>query len=236
MVSFSPDPHLCVSLPPQILQLKTLLARFKQACPDEWEKAIGTPAKPKEVKAKPSPSVRGRGRRAKRVLPTPQSDEEEKMEQEPAKEVIEGVAMDDLNDALEKGIDSGGENSLAAAAAAYAQARSAIGSTEATGLDLTELEVAVVSVIATFLTVHPLGASMEEISSYLHAFNPTLTAIYVDALVRRLPQVFQLSQSAEGKAKWWFSGFNSCCSQAQYGTGASAKEEPVATDNNTSKS
>ncbi len=147
------------------------------------------------------------------------------MEEEVPKEVIEGVGVDDLNEALEKV----GENSLAAAAAAYAQARSAIGSTEAAGLNLTELEVAVVSVIATFLTVHPLGAAIEEVSSYLHTFNPTLTSIYVEALIRRLPQVFQLSQSAEGKPKWWFSGFNSCCNQAQYGAGTSAGEEPVAT-------
>lgn len=185
------------------------------------------PAKPKEEK-KRAVAIRGRGRRGRgKIQPQPQplsTDEEEKMEQESPKEVIEGVNLDDLNEALEKGVEGG---SLAAAAAAYAQARSAIGSTEVTGLNLTELEVAVVSVIATFLTVHPLGASIEEISTYLQNFNPTLTTIYVEALVRRLPQVFQLTSSAQGKPKWWFSGFNSCCNQAQYGAGTSAKEEEV---------
>ena len=136
------------------------------------------------------------------------------------KEVIDGVDIGDLNDALETGMDV--ENSLAAAAAAYAQMRSAVGASETpAGLGLTEAEVAIVTVIATFLTVHPLGAAIGDIVSYLQAFNPACNEIYTESLLRRLPQVFQLSQSTEGSAKWWFLGFQTCCNSAQYTVGDS---------------
>ena len=197
-----------------------------QACPEEWEKAIGTPAKPKEEvkpvekkKAAVTPKGRGRGRRGKKVQPLPPGEEEgevkdDKMDLEVPGEAIEGVNIDDLNEVLEK---EAGNNSLAAAAAAYAQAKSAITTTtEVTGLGLMESEVAVISVIATFLTVNPLGATIKEVTTYLQNFNAAFTTIYVESIMRRLPQVFQLSQASEGQPKWWFSGFNTCCSQSQY--------------------
>ena len=109
------------------------------------------------------------------------------------------------------------DSSLAAVAAAYAQMRSSMGSTEANvGFGLSEAEVAIVSVLASFLTVHPLGATVDEITGYFQAFNPAYTSYYLESLLNRLPQVFQLSQSTDSStAKWWFLGFQTCCSQAQ---------------------
>ena len=123
------------------------------------------------------------------------------------------MSLDDLNNAMELEEDS----SLAAVAAAYAQMRSSMGSTEATvGFGLSESEVAIVSVLASFLTVHPLGATVDEITGYFQAFNPAYTSYYLESLLNRLPQVFQLSQSTDSAtAKWWFLGFQTCCSQAQ---------------------
>lgn len=120
-------------------------------------------------------------------------------------EVIDGVSLDDLNAVMDK---DASENSLASAAAAYAQMRKTVGSSEITGLGLSEAEVAIVSVLAAFLTVHPLGATIEAITSYFQNFNPAYNSYYLESLLHRLTKVFQ--QSGEGKGKWWFLGFQTC--------------------------
>ena len=121
-------------------------------------------------------------------------------------EVIEEVNMDDINDMDIEDQDE--DNSLAAAAAAYAQCRSTIGSTTTEGLGLSESEIAVVSVLAAFLTVHPLGATINEITMYFQGFNPTYNSYYLESLLRRLSKVFQLG--GDGTGKWWFLGFQTC--------------------------
>ena len=125
-------------------------------------------------------------------------------------EVLEGVGPD--------GSDDNKAGTLAAAAAAYAQMRTRVGSTDASGgLGLSDTEVAIASVLAAFLTVHPLGASIEEITTYFRNFNSTYNSYYLESLLCRLPSVFQMSQAAaptnEGAApvnKWWFLGFQTC--------------------------
>ena len=125
-------------------------------------------------------------------------------------EVLEGVGMDSD--------DNSKAGTLAAAAAAYARMRTRVGSTEASsGLGLSDTEVAIASVLAAFLTVHPLGASIEEITTYFRNFNSTYNSYYLESLLCRLPSVFQMSQAAaptnEGAApvnKWWFLGFQTC--------------------------
>ena len=157
--------------------------------------------------------------------------EEEEEEEEGGKtegggggEIIDGVSLEDLNTAM----DLEGENTLAEAAAAYAQMQSKIGSSDVPGSTITEPEAAIVSVLASFLTVHPLGASLEEITSYFQAFSPAYNSYYLESLLRRLPHVFQLSQATDGgggrggggggggAGKWWFLGFQTCCNQGQY--------------------
>ena len=99
--------------------------------------------------------------------------------------------------------------SLAAAAAAYAQIRSSIGSSGHQGLS--EPEVAIVSVMSAFLSVHPLGASIEEITAYFRGFNPSYNNHYLESLLRRLSKVFQITAGVgDLPGKWWFLGFQTC--------------------------
>ena len=122
-------------------------------------------------------------------------------------EVLEGVGLDDSK-----------AGTLAAAAAAYAQMRTRVGSIEATsGLGLSDTEVAITSVLAAFLTVHPLGATIDEITTYFRNFNATYNSYYLESLLCRLPTVFQMSQAAASTTaeaatvnKWWFLGFQTC--------------------------
>ena len=129
----------------------------------------------------------------------------EEMEEE--YEVLEGVGMDEDNKA----------GTLAAAAAAYAQIRTRVGSTEASsGLGISDTEVAIASVLAAFLTVHPLGATIDEITAYFRNFNTTYNSYYLESLLCRLPTVFQMSQATAATSeatpvnKWWFLGFQTC--------------------------
>lgn len=111
---------------------------------------------------------------------------------------------------------------LAAEAVAYAKLRSVLGTTateETKTSEFSESEVAIITVLSTFLTVNPLGATIEEITTYFNKYNPSISAVYLESLLHRLPQVFQLSQSSpsdEDTKKWWFLGFQTCCSQGQY--------------------
>ena len=97
-------------------------------------------------------------------------------------EVLEGVGMD-------SGDNKAG--TLAAAAAAYAQMRTRVGSTETSGgLGLSDTEVAIASVLAAFLTVHPLGASIEEITTYFQNFNSTYNSYYLEThITTPLPMI-----------------------------------------------
>ena len=116
-------------------------------------------------------------------------------------------------------MEDGGGESLAAVAAAYAKLRSVLGSTtdEAKTSEFSEAEVAIITVLSTYLTVNPLGATIDEIVAYFNKYNPAVSSVYLESLLHRLPQVFQLGQqtSSEDK-KWWFLGFQTCCSQGQY--------------------
>ena len=135
--------------------------------------------------------------------------------QEPAKK--KAAAAKEEKEEEKENMDEGSD-SLAATAASYAKVRSMLGSSDdgkASGF--TESEVAIITVLSTFLTVNPLGATVEEVATYFNKYNPTITSVYLESLLCRLPQVFQLSQqSSEEDKKWWFLGFQTCCSQGQY--------------------
>ena len=110
-------------------------------------------------------------------------------------------------------------DSLAAEAAAYARLRAVLGSTtdEAKLSEFSEAEIAIITVLSTYLTVNPLGATMDEIVAYFNRYNPAVSGVYVESLFHRLPQVFQVGQQVSGEEKkWWFLGFQTCCSQGQY--------------------
>ena len=136
-------------------------------------------------------------------------------------EIIDGVSLDDLNETIDR---DASKTSLASAAAAYASMRQSVGSAETAGQGLSEAEVAIVAVLAAFLTVHPLGASIESITTYFQNFNPAYNSYYLESLLHRLAKVFQLSAGGEGGAsKWWFLGFQTC-----YSTPTSKEDGDVA--------
>ena len=94
---------------------------------------------------------------------------------------------------------------------------------------LSDTDIALISVMAAFLTVHPLGASLEEIEMYFRTLNSTYNSIYLESLLHRLPGVFQLSQGADKKPRWWFMGFQTV-SVSQYATpgqGAAVLEQEL---------
>lgn len=75
---------------------------------------------------------------------------------------------------------------------------------------LSQHEIAIVSVLGTFLAVHPLGATLGEIAEYAGTFNPNLQYDYIEGLMRRLPEIFRVNKpEGDDEAKWWFLGFQS---------------------------
>ena len=119
-------------------------------------------------------------------------------------EVIDGVSLADLNMVMKK---KASEDSLNSVADAYAKIKKTVNSAEMAGLGLSEAEVAIVSVLGAFLTVHPLGATIDSITAYFQNFNSDYNSYYLESLLCRLTKVFQ--RSGEG-GKWWFLGFQTC--------------------------
>ena len=138
--------------------------------------------------------------------------------------MVEGVELGDLKQLMQSN-DTDSNNPLAAAAAEYAKTRSTIAEKDA-DVGMTEREIAMVTVIATFLAVHPLGATIGEITHYFQAFNPQSSGYYLQGLLTRLPQVFQMTQSAEEvEPRWWFLGYQSTSQSAATGYAQEESEE-----------
>ena len=140
--------------------------------------------------------------------------------------MVEGVELGDLKEMMQSS-DADSTNPLAAAAAEYAKTRNTVTATEkAADIGMTEREIAMVTVIATFLAVHPLGATIGEITHYFQAFNPQSSGYYLQGLLTRLPQVFQMTQSAEElEPRWWFLGYQSTSQSATIYTQESEEDQ-----------
>lgn len=145
---------------------------------------------------------------------------------EESTEVVEGVELGDLKEMMQSA-DNDSTNPLAAAAAEYAKTRNTIAASEkVTELGMTEQEIAMVTVIATFLAVHPLGATIGDITRYFQAFNPQSSGYYLQGLLTRLPQVFQMSQSSEDmEPRWWFLGYQSTSQTTAYSQDQSEEDQ-----------
>lgn len=64
--------------------------------------------------------------------------------------------------------------------------------------------------ISTFLHVHPFGAGIDYIWSYLQKVEPSLRTTEVESLMNRFPSVFRQELSGIGanmERKWIFAGF-----------------------------
>ncbi|XP_069070261.1 ecto-NOX disulfide-thiol exchanger 2 isoform X7 [Pleurodeles waltl] len=73
-----------------------------------------------------------------------------------------------------------------------------------------EREALLVGIISTFLHVHPFGASIEYICSYLQCLDAKICTSEVEALMTRLQHTFQQEMSGVGASlekRWKFCGF-----------------------------
>ncbi|KAJ8255156.1 hypothetical protein GJAV_G00201640 [Gymnothorax javanicus] len=73
-----------------------------------------------------------------------------------------------------------------------------------------EREALLVGIISTFLHVHPFGASIEYICSYLQRLDTKISTSEVEALLGRLPCTFRQELTGVGASlekRWKFSGF-----------------------------
>nr|CAD7268670.1 unnamed protein product [Timema shepardi] len=76
---------------------------------------------------------------------------------------------------------------------------------------LTDREARLIGLISTFLHVHPFGAGVDYIWSYLQKLDPTLRPGEVELLMSRFPTVFRQELSGIGanmERRWLFFGFN----------------------------
>ncbi|XP_044283294.1 ecto-NOX disulfide-thiol exchanger 2 isoform X4 [Varanus komodoensis] len=74
----------------------------------------------------------------------------------------------------------------------------------------TEREALLVGIISTFLHVHPFGANIEYICSYLQRLDSKICASEVEALMMRLQHTFKQEMSGVGASlekRWKFCGF-----------------------------
>ncbi|XP_010784728.1 ecto-NOX disulfide-thiol exchanger 2-like [Notothenia coriiceps] len=73
-----------------------------------------------------------------------------------------------------------------------------------------ERDALLIGIISTFLNVHPFGASMEYICSYLQRLDTKINTSEVEALLSRLPCTFRQELSGVGASlekRWSFCGF-----------------------------
>lgn len=78
------------------------------------------------------------------------------------------------------------------------------------GCQLVEKEAKLIGIISTFLHVHPFGAGVDYVWSYVHKLEPMLKPIDVETLMRKYPTVFKQELSGIGanmERRWSFNGF-----------------------------
>jgi len=69
----------------------------------------------------------------------------------------------------------------------------------------------VLGLTSAFLHIHPFGAGLDYVWSYLQKLEPTLRPTEVEALMTRFPQVFRQELSGIGanmERRWQFAGFS----------------------------
>lgn len=76
---------------------------------------------------------------------------------------------------------------------------------------LSDRDAKLIGVISTFLHVHPFGAGVDYVWSYVHKLEPSLKPADVENLMTRFPAVFRQELSGIGanmERRWQFNGFN----------------------------
>ncbi|CAD6215710.1 GSCOCG00000521001-RA-CDS [Cotesia congregata] len=78
-------------------------------------------------------------------------------------------------------------------------------------VQITQKDAKLIGLMATFLHIHPFGASVDYVWSYLQKMEPGIRPSEVEALMQRFPQVFKQELSGIGanmERRWQFSGFS----------------------------
>ncbi|PBC26220.1 Ecto-NOX disulfide-thiol exchanger [Apis cerana cerana] len=78
-------------------------------------------------------------------------------------------------------------------------------------VQISQKDAKLIGLIATFLHIHPFGASVDYLWSYLQKMEPGIKPNEVEALMQRFPQVFKqdlFGIGANMERRWQFSGFN----------------------------
>lgn len=78
-------------------------------------------------------------------------------------------------------------------------------------IQVTQKDAKLIGLIATFLHIHPFGASVDYVWSYLQKIDTGLRPNEVENLMLKFPQVFKQELSGIGanmERRWLFSGFN----------------------------
>ncbi|XP_044746718.1 ecto-NOX disulfide-thiol exchanger 2 [Coccinella septempunctata] len=77
---------------------------------------------------------------------------------------------------------------------------------------LEECDIKLIGIISTFLNVHPFGAGLDYIWSYVSKFGNTMRPSDIELLMSRYPSVFKqkvMGVGANIERKWFFNGFSS---------------------------
>ncbi|XP_014211999.1 ecto-NOX disulfide-thiol exchanger 2 isoform X2 [Copidosoma floridanum] len=83
--------------------------------------------------------------------------------------------------------------------------------TSSGSVQITQKDAKLIGLIATFLHIHPFGASLDYVYYYLQKMEPGLRINEVESLMQRFPLVFKQELSGIGanmERRWQFSGFN----------------------------
>ncbi|XP_034328058.2 ecto-NOX disulfide-thiol exchanger 2 [Magallana gigas] len=86
-----------------------------------------------------------------------------------------------------------------------------VSTVSSTGLTLTEKETKLIGLVSCFLHVHPNGASVDYIWSYLTQLNVSTRTSELEELLLRLPMLFKLNMSGVGagiEKKWQFVAYS----------------------------
>ncbi|XP_046403013.1 ecto-NOX disulfide-thiol exchanger 2 isoform X2 [Ischnura elegans] len=124
-------------------------------------------------------------------------------------------ALKDLEARLAKATSSGGSPLSSSAASSSTDGPSGSGCGADDGLrvadPLTERDARLIGLVSTFLHVHPFGAGVDYVWSYLQKIEPSLRPSDVEALLSRFPSLFRQELSGIGanmERKWLFAGFS----------------------------
>lgn len=84
------------------------------------------------------------------------------------------------------------------------------GSVSSSGLNITEKEAKLIGLVACFLHVHPMGASVEYIWSYINQLGIATKTSHLEDLLEKLPFLFRMQTTGVGaliERKWQFTGY-----------------------------